>query len=408
MTSMDSSVDSINPARDPALDALRASMMALGIALHAAMLYLAAPPSAMALPTDRNHSPLMDAVFHWIHSFRMPLFFVLSGWFAVQMLSRRGLRYTWVNRLRRIGLPLLVSTITLLPVTGWLFLAFWLGAHGGELTLTPSRATVERLIGDMQARGLPVGELSWMHLWFLWFLCLFCGVLLPAAGWLHRHIGAALERAGLWRSPWRQSLILALLVVGPLWLFRGGQVNEGYMFIRPHIPSLLYFGAFFTFGMLARQQSAAFSSLGHQLGLRALVAACLYPLATVLARMDDAAHGASAGLHGMSVLVNALHSTLWIGVIVGATLRWVRSPGPWVTYLSRASYWMYLIHLPLVGLAGWWLLRYDLPALLKFAMVCGFTVAVILWSYHYFIQGSWVSMLLNGQRFRMAWPGRAS
>lgn len=392
--------------RDPALDALRAAMMGLGIVLHAAMLYAAAPPAAMALPTDRNNSPLLDALFSWIHSFRMPLFFMLSGWFSSQMLNRRGLRLTLLNRWRRIGLPLLLSMVTVLPLTGWMLLAFWLGAHGGPLTLLPERAAVEGLIADLRARGTPAGEPSWLHLWFLWYLCLFCLVLLPAAAWLHRLLGSALERVGVWRSPWRQALLLTLLLAGPLWFFRGGQVNEGFMFMRPHVPSLLYFGVFFALGMLAQRQADAFSSLGRRLGLRSLVALTLFLVASTLARQDDAAAGTSPGLHAASVLLNGLNSALWIGVLLGGTLRWVRTPGPWITYLSRASFWVYLVHLPLVGLVGWWLLRFDLPALLKFSWVCAFTLAFALWSYHHLVQSSWVSVLLNGQRFRMAWPWR--
>ena len=64
------------------LDALRGGMMMLGIVLHAAEFYIAAPPPALPMPTDRNTSYVFDLVFHFIHSFRMPTFFVLAGFFA--------------------------------------------------------------------------------------------------------------------------------------------------------------------------------------------------------------------------------------------------------------------------------------------------------------------------------------
>src|SRR5204863_32702 len=57
------------------LDALRGGMMMLGIVLHAAEFYLAAPPPALPMPTDRNTSYVFDLLFHFIHSFRMPTFF---------------------------------------------------------------------------------------------------------------------------------------------------------------------------------------------------------------------------------------------------------------------------------------------------------------------------------------------
>ena len=60
-----------------ALDALRGIMMMLGILLHAAMFYLAAPP--WPAPMDPSTSLAFDALVHFIHSFRMPLFFVMAG-----------------------------------------------------------------------------------------------------------------------------------------------------------------------------------------------------------------------------------------------------------------------------------------------------------------------------------------
>jgi hypothetical protein len=60
--------------------------------------------------------------------------------------------------------------------------------------------------------------------------------------------------------------------------------------------------------------------------------------------------------------------------------------------------------MPLVGLGGWWLARYDLPALVKFPLVVGFVSAICLLSYHYLVQRTWMSMFLNGKRFNLPPP----
>jgi fucose 4-O-acetylase-like acetyltransferase len=73
------------------LDALRGGMMMLGIVLHAAEFYLAAPPPALPMPTDRNTSYVFDLLFHFIHGFRMPTFFVLAGFFASLLVDKRGI-----------------------------------------------------------------------------------------------------------------------------------------------------------------------------------------------------------------------------------------------------------------------------------------------------------------------------
>ena len=53
---------------------------------------------------------------------------------------------------------------------------------------------------------------------------------------------------------------------------------------------------------------------------------------------------------------------------------------------------------------AWLLLPFDLPALIKFPIVVLSTTLICFSSYHYWIQDSWVSQLLNGVRFNHAWP----
>src|SRR5256885_12766656 len=90
------------------LDALRGAMMILGIVLHAAMFYIAAPPPGMPIVGDRNNSVLFDGIVAFIHSFRMPAFFLLAGFFASLLFEKTGLWKTSKNHLARIATPLAV------------------------------------------------------------------------------------------------------------------------------------------------------------------------------------------------------------------------------------------------------------------------------------------------------------
>jgi glucan biosynthesis protein C len=57
-----------------------------------------------------------------------------------------------------------------------------------------------------------------------------------------------------------------------------------------------------------------------------------------------------------------------------------------------------------VGFASWWMLQYDLPAILKFLMVVSFATILCFLTYHYGVQSTWISVLLNGRRFDLEWP----
>ena len=86
------------------LDALRATAMLLGIGLHGALAYL----TVRFWPVyDNRHHPFFDVFNAAVHDFRMPLFFMISGFFTAMLWRKRGLSAVMKHRAKRILLPLL-------------------------------------------------------------------------------------------------------------------------------------------------------------------------------------------------------------------------------------------------------------------------------------------------------------
>ena len=74
------------------LDALRAVAMLLGVVLHAFLFlipigWVGQDPWAKAVPIEQNPYVYLLAA---IHGFRMPVFFLLSGFFTAMLWQRRG------------------------------------------------------------------------------------------------------------------------------------------------------------------------------------------------------------------------------------------------------------------------------------------------------------------------------
>ncbi|MFM7205634.1 MAG: acyltransferase family protein [Planctomycetaceae bacterium] len=109
-----SAAESGTSARRDDLDALRGFAMVLGIMLHASLAYFPFPWSVQ----DSRQSKVFGLVYAVIHGFRMPLFFLLSGFFTMLVLERRGLRALLAQRALRIFVPLVVASLTILPLTG--------------------------------------------------------------------------------------------------------------------------------------------------------------------------------------------------------------------------------------------------------------------------------------------------
>lgn len=111
------------------LDNLRAVMMWLGIVLHIAVIHLV-KKSPIILWQDQEKSRVADFLVGFIHAFRMPVFFILSGFFVAMLVSRHGYGGMLKHRLRRIGLPFIIfwppifagSVVLILASKWWGFL----------------------------------------------------------------------------------------------------------------------------------------------------------------------------------------------------------------------------------------------------------------------------------------------
>lgn len=387
--------------RYPGLDALRGAMMMLGIVLHGAVFYLAEPPASMPMPPERNASYVFDLVFHFIHAFRVPAFFVLAGFFAALLVEKRGLWAALRNRVARVLAPLLVGTVTVLPLAVWFMLCYMQSVRFGTHDIVPDPVKLRVLLGELKAAGVPVGQPSLMHLWFLYYLCMFY-LLVPLCMLMSRR-AAGMDR--VLASPWALPL-LGLLAAATLWPFHGGQVHEGFIFLTPHPPSLIYYGQFFLLGYLLHRCPGLLRTAQQGVWWWLALALLLFPLSLYLTHLWQVSASPSLPLRFAMLLAHGLCTWSLIYLVIGTALRWWDRESPWVLYTSQSAYWVFLTHMPVLTFAAWWMVQFDLPAALKFFCITGFASVVCFSSYHYLVQRTWVSVFLNGRRFDLDWPWR--
>jgi hypothetical protein len=172
-----------NSERLHALDAARGFVLLLGIVFHATVSFLPAPPGVPVwIVMDNQRSLSLAVLFYVTHIFRMTTFFVIAGFFAHMSFHKKGTRAFILDRLKRIGIPL---------VAGWPILfalivaaSIWgamVMAHGKPLAPPPHYA------------GFPAFPLT--HLWFLYVL-----LLLYTATLSVRRLVVAFDRSGRVRA----------------------------------------------------------------------------------------------------------------------------------------------------------------------------------------------------------------
>ncbi|RYE50105.1 MAG: hypothetical protein EOP48_20370, partial [Sphingobacteriales bacterium] len=146
------------------IDALRGVAMLLGIVLHAAIAYKIKPQPNW--PHDHQYNSIaFDLLYDSIHSFRMPLFFLIAGYFSRLLFFRFGSNGFIKHRFKRILVPFVVSIFIVLPFSIYPFLFYDLmSQYPGEWKLISEKA----FKGVLRWNGLA-------HLWFLYYLLIFYG-----------------------------------------------------------------------------------------------------------------------------------------------------------------------------------------------------------------------------------------
>ena len=89
-----------------ALDAVRAFALMLGVVFHAGFSFIPGLIPGLWAMTDNSPSTTLSVLLFASHIFRMSLFFFVAGFFARMVFHRKGARGFWVDRSKRILVPL--------------------------------------------------------------------------------------------------------------------------------------------------------------------------------------------------------------------------------------------------------------------------------------------------------------
>lgn len=374
-----------------ALDNLRACMMWLGIVLHVCVNHLSAPTF---MPfKDSQVSVVADNLLIFIHSFRMPVFFILAGFLAAMMVDTRGYKQMLRNRVRRIALPFAVFWPILFVATVVLVLMFRHMMATGTIGLAMSDA-------PKAVPGRPA--FNTMHMWFVYYLFWFC-MLAGLACALEKFIPAAVKSGvqrlfGALASNWWGFLILAMPIALAGIGFRAGMITPTGSFI-PNLKELVHSGMFFLYGWtvfrLREQLLDQYARHCWKFVAGGLVPYLISASLFLVYAKDPAA---IAHFDLLLAYVYGSASWLWSIALIGLFVRYLPTQNRVLRYLSDSSYWVFLVHM--LGTIGFGILLYNAPlgAVSKMVVNLLATTASCLLTYQLFVRHTWIGVLLNGTR----------
>ena len=372
------------------MDNLRAAAMLAGIFFHAALAY-AAPLNEFWFITDANDSPLLT-VFAWAsHAFRMPLFFLIAGYFGHLLTKKRGLKAYLRNRLLRVGAPFLIF----LPLVA--AAAFGVISFSFSYVDEPSRMMLfirERM--DNPSGG--VGDVGTLHLWFLYYLLFFSLIAAGLTQIRKPKLEAVLSR--LTSSVWLLAFLPLLLAPA---LFFAGAPTPSPDRLMVKLWPFGYFGLFFTFGWRLYGAEDFLTRVGKAWPLLLAIALwCFLVYHLLLPELSYPPEPVEFWRRvTLAVLQSYISALATIAVLsLGRMYGDVESAS--IRYVADASYWLYIIHLPLVVWMQALLANVDLNVWLKFIISSVAPILIGLGAYALFVRYTPVGMLLNGARVRPA------
>ncbi len=380
-----------------ALDNLRALMMWLGIVLHVAAIHMV---NDSPLPwRDERTTVAADLLTAFIHAFRMPVFFILAGFFVAMLVQKRGANEMLRNRLRRLGLPFVVFWPPLFVACVVFALLYVHRMVRGTWGLDPAVMPV--------GPHVPTGLVT-MHLWFLWMLMWFCVLTVPFL-WLGRRLPAATVRGAagvlgrLGGTAWGFALLAAPLAWVGAFYPQGIVVPSGAFFPPP--AEWLHNGLFFVFGgVLWHQQQVLLPRYTRHWAWLGLGGLPFFLMTGALAEAQWRHLLPGWNLPLAIAWVYNCASWLWSFAFIGLFLRYLQRPHRWLGYLADSSYWVYLLHMPLTIGFGALLYGAPLPAMVKITLNVMATTAVCLATYHLCVRFTAVGALLNGKRHARRQP----
>lgn len=433
-------------ARIHYLDNLRAIAMLLGVYLHGALAY-AEPSRSVWIATNPVGSVMIDASIWGIHLFRMSLFFLLSGYFAKLMIQRKGIKSFLWNRGIRIALPfalfwpLLTVAMTIVFVFAFSYVKEPQGLMGVIVSASQNPEAAKS--------STPY---TTMHLWFLYYLLMFSVIAAVASRWTiassskpkdgvvefaRTPVEVAETRSPVevaeTRSPHDQG-ILANSTTGKSdsqcaqevslkfdWLFRRkwlialaplalvpGVMGGGLPIAAPEsfVPTwwpFLYYGLFYWAGwqlfgreeLLDRMQPWCW---GLVLASFILFVPHYFQLPVLdIALIQQATVGSLTPSLLESVLASYLSALLTLSALLLGQRFGGRSNG-WLKFSADSSYWVYLIHLPIILFLQTLLIPIALPVLAKLILATLVTWLFCIATYAVFVRYTPIGWMLHGKR----------
>ena len=346
--------------------------MMMGLVIHASLLFWA-PDFAKVYGID-NIEPAQEwvnIIGRFISSWRMPLFFLLSGFFAILIIQKKGLSQFLKDRVIRVGLTCLIFS-------------YLYDISDGSFDYTT------------------------LHLWFLYELMIF--VLIFCFFYKFRIIRDLINSK---ISPkiffiialWLISTVPLAYILNNWWHPSALKASTSYFDLK--IGNILFYFSYFLVGVIMYSNQNIFMRLKNKktiflLGNLSLITFLIriYSDHLTIGQAENLRKVAQMEFDPLLVFFNAcmmgMNSILFCLLFIGLAFKFIKSNNSIIRWFVELSYPIYIIHIIPVTMMSALFYHAGLNQLsiLPLAVITGFMICIIL--YYVLIKFTPLNWLING------------
>ncbi|SFW81709.1 acyltransferase family protein [Chitinophaga sancti] len=350
------------------------------LAIFGVLIFHAAMPFATDLNwhiRNKETSNILLEMNMWLHLFRMPLLFFISGTVSYYMLQSRTAGGFIKLRMTKLFIPLVFGILVIVPPQVYM-----------ERLTQGHKGSFLHFYATMFSTGpYPKGNLSWHHLWFILYLVLYDLVCAPLFAWIVANERFRERLAWLAKGKRIYLLTLPGIFVYTAFTLQYPETNAfwgdwAYMayWLLFLIPGFLCIANPLLMDSLERNRKTTF------------IIAFLSLIAINVVRWNDLSpwdvlpEWRNDYRTYVFIALQSLCGWAWVLTCIGYGKKKLNRQHPVLPYLNEAVYPFYILHQTVIVILAYYVVKAPDEVTMKYAFIVLVTGAVCMAVFHYFIR----------------------
>lgn len=354
------------------IDWLRVISVLLLIPFHTAIMF-SLNPDYVVYVKSTIESPMLVQMAMLLGIFHMPLLFVIAGMSIIYSLNKRSPRAFLKERVKKLLIPIIGGVFIWNHLTTYLY-KMYINEKG--TLLAHYLGMFSKPVEDFTGRN---GCFTVIHLWFATFLFAFSVVGLPLFIWMTKPDNKMIQKlARFFEKPFTLAVLAIPYAMGYLVQILDDKNPIAYLIIT------------LIGGLLASDERYQ-RALGRD--------KWIYLIYSIVATICYNKLGYNTQMTGViGLLIGFLEKSVKLTMVyalIGIGYCYLNRPNKCLAYLSRSSFTIYIIHMLMNTVVGYFVLRTSLPIGIQFAVICIATYALSFGTYEVIQRTKWIRVLFG-------------